>query len=93
MSTRLDTDQFEIRFVSHNRAAKCQPNPDFPNGVEIDDSYGAPRTCIALLPYPAPCCGVMIARCRKCGLSVGATTAGRVDDPRAIKMACKKEGQ
>jgi hypothetical protein len=40
------------------------------------------------LPYPADCCGVLIVRCKKCGSGHAITTAGRVDDPKSVKLPC-----
>ena len=79
----------KIEFLTKGRKPKCQPNPLFPNGVDADLSNGAALTCTTEIPYPAPCCGLMVVECEKCGLRVAVTTAGRVDDPRSVKMACQ----
>lgn len=82
---------FIFKFLDSGREPRCAPNPAFPNGMDVDMSRGSAVTCIAAIPYPAPRCGVMIVECTKCGLRNGLTVAGRVDDPRTVKMACKRE--
>lgn len=77
-----------VTFLSHNRKPTCAPNPAYPNGMDLDLTNGAKVACLAELPYPAECCGVMIVRCSKCNESVAITTAGRVDDPRTVKLPC-----
>jgi hypothetical protein len=57
--------------------------------MELDLTKGAKVACLAELPYPAECCGVLIVRCTKCGENVAITTAGRADDPRTVKLPCK----
>jgi hypothetical protein len=79
----------QIEFLSRHRQAQNAPNPKYPNGVDVDLAKGARRACLAELPYPAQCCGVLLARCRKCGANAAITTAGRRDDPRSVKLACK----
>jgi hypothetical protein len=69
--------------------ARCKPNPDFPDGIDMDVSEGQ-TACAVDLPYPAPECGAWIVRCMACGMSVAVTAAGRPDDPRTLKMACKE---
>ena len=71
------------------REPQCAPNPAYPLGIDIDASDGAPATCKASLPYPAPRCGLHIVRCQTCSASAAITTAGRPDDPRSIKLACR----
>lgn len=76
------------------RDAGCEPtqppNPKYPMGIDLDVSNGAERTCKAALPYPAKRIGAYVIECPVCGARVSCTTAGRVDDPRSIKMACKR---
>lgn len=80
--------EMDIRFNSHNRKAQCASNPKYPKGIDIDVSQGK-QACLTQLPYPAPECGIWEVRCPTCGMSVGVTAAGRIDDPRSLKMACK----
>lgn len=79
----------EVRWIDAGREPQHPPWPQYPNGKDVDASLGAERTCTVALPYPAKRCGRYEVRCRACGASVGCTTAGRVDDPRSLKMACK----
>lgn len=83
----------EITFIDSGREPKCAPNPDYPLGIDQDASEGATVTCKVSLPYPAPRCGAMIVKCLTCGYSVGCTVAGRVDDPRTIRLPCKNSAQ
>lgn len=85
--------QFKIKWWDSGREPQCAPDPDFQNGKDVDLSIwcvdGWP-TCEVDLPYPAKRCGVHVVECKLCGLTVGITTAGRHDDPRSLKVGCKK---
>jgi hypothetical protein len=81
--------QFTIEWLDSGREPQCKPNPDFPDGKDMDVSFGADKTCTIKLPYPAQRCGVYVITCGKCGLRVGVTTAGRPDDPKSARIACK----
>lgn len=82
-----------VTFLSHNRKPTCAPNPAYPEGMDLDLTNGAKVACLANLPYPAECCGVLIVRCSKCNESVAITTAGRIDDPRTVRLACALSSQ
>lgn len=60
-------------------------------GIDVDISRGASKTCETKLPYPAQRCGFYEVTCETCGLRVAVTTAGRADDPRSVKVACKAQ--
>jgi hypothetical protein len=75
-------------WIDSGREPKSPPNPKFPDGVDIDLSRGQ-RSCQVPLDYPAPRCGYHLVVCRTCKLRVVVTTAGRRDDPRSVKVACK----
>lgn len=81
--------QFEVRFEDSGRSAQCPPNPAYPTGIDVDGSCGAAKSCTVAIPYPSPRCGLQVISCRACGLTVAITVAGRVDDPRSIKLACE----
>ncbi len=83
---------WQIEWHDSARSPKCAPNPRYPDGIDVDASHGAPATCEARLVHPAPRCGAWIVRCRVCGASAAVTTAGRPDDPRSLKLACKLAG-
>lgn len=88
---RIMTESISLEWVSHGRKARCQPNPDYPGGVEVNlagDGIG----CEKVIPYPAPECGVWVVRCERCGASTAITAAGRSDDPKQITLACKAVG-
>jgi hypothetical protein len=79
----------KVYFLSGKRQAKCPSDPAYPHGIDVDMSNGAMVACLGYLPYPAECCGVLMVRCAKCGANAAITTAGRADDPRTVKLACK----
>lgn len=71
------------------REPQCDPDPRYPNGIDLDVSEGTKPTCKVEFPYPAKRCGHYVVHCQDCGLKGAITTAGRVDDPRSLTMACK----
>jgi hypothetical protein len=66
-----------------------QPNPEYPEGIDLDISGGVTPACVVTLPYPARRIGLYLVECELCGVRVACTTAGRPDDPRSVKIACK----
>lgn len=78
-----------VTWLDGKREPKCEPNPEFPNGRHLDVSNGAKRVCTVDLEYPAQRCGAYLITCGDCGVRIGVTTAGRPDDPRSVKMACR----
>jgi hypothetical protein len=78
-----------VKWHDHGLWPELEPDTRYPMGVDLDISRGAPKTCSAELPYPAKRCGHYEITCPSCGLRVAATTAGRKDDPRSIRVACK----
>lgn len=79
----------EVTWFDRGREPQVEPDPAYPQGKDLDISDGAAEACTVQLPYPAKRIGVYVVECDVCGLRVGCTTAGRPDDPRSIKMACK----
>ena len=77
------------KWIDHGREPRVKPNPLYPDGIDLDISRGAEKTCSTPLPYPARRCGVYQITCEVCGMSTIVTTAGRTDDPRSLKLACK----
>lgn len=75
-------------WIDREREPKCPPQPQFPNGTDLDMSEGAARTCSMDVPYPAKRCGLYVVTCDKCGQRNAITTAGRPDDPRKITFGC-----
>ena len=42
-----DSADWQIEWVDHGREPKCPPNPNYPDGIDIDVSHGAAATCEA----------------------------------------------
>lgn len=82
--------KFSVEWIDRGREPQCPPNPNYPNGCDSDISAGAEHSCKVDLPYPAKRCGLYVVRCNACGASLAITTAGRLDDPRSVRFACKK---
>lgn len=83
-----------ITWHDRGRAPQHPPNPAYPEGVDLDVTGGLGplrRTCTVALPYPAPRCGLYVITCRRCTLRVAVTTAGRPDDPRSVRLPCKRD--
>jgi hypothetical protein len=81
--------QFVIDWLDSGKEPKVKPNPNFPEGIDINLSPPGAITCTTSLPYPARRIGAYAIECRLCGVRVACTTAGRPDDPRSITIACK----
>lgn len=83
---------WQIDWEDFGREPKSEPNPKYPEGIDIDIAYrtGATKTCSARLTYPAPRCGAFRVMCRECGQRAYVTTAGRLDDPRSLRMPCRE---
>jgi len=66
------------------------PDPAYPDGIDLSVARrGEWPVCRVELPYPAQSIGHWVVTCQACGMTVGATAAGRRDDPRSITMPCK----
>jgi hypothetical protein len=78
----------KITFLDSGREPRCPPNPAYPDGMEVDLSFGG-LWCLATLPYPAPRCGAMLVECDICEIKIIVTVAGRPDDPRTVKVGCE----
>lgn len=79
----------KVTCLDAGREPRAKPNPNYPKGIDLDVSEGAKHTCVAELPYPAKRCGTYVVQCEVCGYSVACTTAGRIDDPKSIKLPCQ----
>ena len=79
----------KVSWVSANRKARIPPDPRYPNGIDIDISEGKRPACFTEIPYPAPECGRYLIKCDLCNHISGVTAAGRADDPKSIRVACK----
>lgn len=76
-----------VEWHDSGKEPQCKPNPDYPNGKDLDVSNGN-KSCFRELPYPAKRIGHFIVECSKCGKRIAITTAGRPDDPRSVKIEC-----
>ncbi len=85
--------QHTVEWIDRGREPQCAPNPRYPEGVDVDLSLVGAASCKVDLPYPAKRCGILRVECKVCGFSVDLTTAGRPDDPRSVKIACKVANQ
>ena len=81
--------ELDVIWIDSGREPKQPPDPNYPNGIDLDLSKGRLNYCETMLAHPTPRCGQYLIKCRKCGLSALITTAGRPDDPRSVKLACK----
>lgn len=81
---------FSVEFADGQREAQCDPNPDFPLGLDVDAADGRPA-CWGSAP-PAPRCGIYVVTCKRCGFSAGFTMAGRADDLVRFKLPCAGAG-
>ena len=79
-----------VKWIDAKREPQCPPNPSYPDGIDIDASAGATPSCTVALPYPAKRCGRYEVRCKACGYVAVVTTAGRTDDPKSIRLPCKR---
>ncbi len=82
------TNNLRVAWVSRGREASQPADPNYPEGIKI--TCDALFKCGTALPYPAPCCGLYVVQCDKCGIRVGVTAAGRADDPNYIEVPCKR---
>lgn len=78
-----------IEWMDRGREPQCDPNPNFPDGIDVIGHDPGTKHCWVELPYPARRCGLYIVTCDKCMTSVACTTAGRRDDPKSITLKCK----
>lgn len=79
----------KVEWIDRHREPQCPPNPRYPNGIDVDVSGGA-ESCVTDVPYPAKRCGAYHVTCKRCGYSALVTTAGRVDDPRTVRVPCQR---
>lgn len=80
-----------VRWIDRGREPQCAPNSAYPNGKPLrltDTAKAKAQHCRVDLQYPAKRCGVYVVECKRCGLSMGVTTAGRPDDPTYVELLC-----
>jgi hypothetical protein len=86
MSSKSD---LKIDWIDRGLQPTQQPNPAYPKGIDLDLTKGRPG-CQVPLPWPAKRIGFYRVECKRCGSNAVVTTAGRQDDPRSIKLPCKR---
>lgn len=79
----------KVTWEDSGREPQCPPNPDYPNGINVVMAVSGDRCCTVALPYPAKRCGAYFVECTDCGKTAVVTTAGRPDDPKNLRLACK----
>jgi hypothetical protein len=79
-----------VMWIDHGREPKVKPNPEYPDGIDIDITDGTVKTCKVELPYPAKRIGLYLVSCKTCGTTAGITTAGQPDDPKSVRLPCKE---
>lgn len=84
---------FDIRWHDAKREPTQQPDPRYPDGIDLDLAGPLQPACSTLLPYPAKRCGAFLIRCTTCGWTGVVSTAGRPDDPRSVRIPCKAKLQ
>jgi hypothetical protein len=90
---RADDPLIHVHWVDRGYEPTQPPNPDHPDGIDVDLTGGDRLTpgCKTSLPYPAKRVGYYVVTCAKCHMKTIVTTAGRRDDPRSVKLACKRK--
>jgi len=87
----MANDNLKLTFLSHDRPPRCAPDPAYPHGRALDLSKGSKESCAVALPYPAECCGAWLIVCQMCSQHYVVTTAGRIDDPRSVRLPCEAD--
>lgn len=82
-------EQFKVKWIDAEREPTVAPNPEFPEGIDVDASAEGAKSCRVELEYPAKRCGYYRIECMVCGLRIAVSTAGRPDDPRSAKFNCR----
>ena len=89
---RKDVPLIHVHWVDRGYDAKNPANPDYPDGIDIDMTGGSRlnQGCKTALPYPAKRVGYYVVTCGRCHMKTIVTTAGRRDDPRSVRLACRR---
>lgn len=82
----------KVEWIDRGLEPQCAPDPNYPNGIVIDASIKGQQNFWVDLPYPAKRCGLYVVECEICGMKVNITTAGRPDDPKALRLPCQIHG-
>lgn len=84
-------DQFTITWADSGHYPKVKPDPDYPEGRDMNGVPEGQTGCRVPLPYPAKRIGSYTVVCKLCGFRLFLTTAGRPDDPRSVTIPCEGE--
>jgi len=89
-SLAMSDSHFMIRWIDCEHET-CRPaDPRYPNGRDINNAAtDLAAACTVKLPYPAKRAGQYRVVCTRCGLYILCATAGRADDPRSLRLACR----
>jgi hypothetical protein len=93
--SQKDTPPIHVHWVDRNREPTQLADPRYPKGTDIDLTGGdrLAHGCRTELPYPAKRCGYFVVTCGKCHFKTIITTAGRPDDPRSVRLPCKRKAE
>lgn len=83
---------FKILWTECKRERVSEQNLAYPDGEDLDFTYGRTPSCTVRLTYPAAGCGLYRIKCEICGAYQIAAAAGRRDDPRTVTVACRRRG-
>lgn len=78
-----------VTWIDRGLEPQCEPDPEYPNGKNLVMAMPGDRCCTAALPYPAKRIGFYAIECTDCGKTAMVSTAGRPDDPKSVRVACK----
>lgn len=82
-----DANQFEVRWIDRGRPPRVPPDPDFPDGIDIDS--GVRPACRVELPYMTQTnVGLWLIKCLRCKTNTFITMASRPDDPKSVMLPC-----
>jgi hypothetical protein len=84
-------NRLDVTWLDAKREPQNPSDPKYPDGIDADLTSGAVKWCSTALPYPAKRCGSYLVECRICRMIVVVSTAGRSDDPRSVKIACRQD--
>lgn len=72
--------------IENDLGVRRRPHPPC-DTIDIVATTG--KGCTFQLPYPSPRCGLIVVECDTCHKRTALTVAGRIDDPRVLRMICK----
>ena len=79
----------EVLWFDRTLARSDAPDPEYPEGVDLDLCRDIGPACWTALRYPARGPGYYHIACTRCGSATGCMTKGQTDDPRSIRLPCR----